>query len=62
MTQTVQELRRRVVTIPNVNIDTSPSALTQAVRQIPKLSVRYIFLLADSDALVPNPLSLTGCR
>ncbi|RDX43364.1 MFS amino acid permease [Lentinus brumalis] len=32
------ELRRRVATIPNVNIDTSPSALTQAVRQIPKLS------------------------
>ncbi|RDX56815.1 MFS amino acid permease [Lentinus brumalis] len=32
------ELRRRVANIPNVNIDTSPSALTQAVRQIPKLS------------------------
>ncbi|RPD66097.1 MFS amino acid permease [Lentinus tigrinus ALCF2SS1-7] len=32
------ELRRRVASIPNVNIDTSPSALTQAVRQIPKLT------------------------
>ncbi len=42
LTETVQELRRRVANIPNVNIDTSPSALTQAVRQIPKLSVRTV--------------------
>ncbi|KAH9946136.1 MFS amino acid permease [Epithele typhae] len=32
------ELRRRVAHIPGLNIDTSPAALTQIVRQIPKIA------------------------
>ncbi|KAI0807335.1 MFS amino acid permease [Fomes fomentarius] len=32
------ELRRRISSIPNLTVDTSPSALTQIVRQIPRIS------------------------
>ena len=33
-----QELRKRVAQIPNLSIDTSPSALTQLVRQVSKIT------------------------
>ena len=35
----IQELRRRISSIPGLTIDTSPAALTQIVRQIPHLPV-----------------------